>query len=337
MPQAALQNAAALTTALDSSNGQLPQLGGCAADPTPEAQSPPPALPILTLPVLARLCDVAALPSHPTHPRELGEPSLRRQVMWTSLSAASRERESSETYQAPSRWPHGHMLSCQGHLVGLTQLRQAATHVPFPLRTCCRWRLGQGWSPDGVHDISIKGVTQCGSRTASGRAGVLASLASALPPGQPGSQGWKPLGVGGARRADLAGVRTHASSLAGKRGPERCRWHQDPEVCWLRLCLLPGTGPSDRGHGQASSTRLPSLGAAGQGGQEENVTSCHLPLSPQEPSPGFCPAGEAEYSGRPGPAALRTQDGEPPAWSLEPEDSRVKHVPLGPLGGPLWS
>ena len=223
MPQAALQNAAALTTALDSSNGQLPQLGGCAADPTPEAQSPPPALPILTLPVLARLCDVSASadPPPPTpgtvgNPRELGEPSLRRQVMWTSLCAASRERESSETYQAPSRWPHGHMLSCQGHLVGLTQLRQAATHVPFPLRTCCRWRLGQGWSPDGVHDISIKGVTQCGSRTASGRAGVLASLASALPPGQPGSRGWKPLGVGGARRADLAGVRTHASSLAGK-------------------------------------------------------------------------------------------------------------------------
>ncbi|XP_055432252.1 protein NATD1 isoform X1 [Bubalus kerabau] len=26
----------------------------------------------------------------------------------------------------------------------------------------------------------------------------------------------------------------------------------------------------------------------------------------KEPSPGFCPAGEAEHSGRPGPAALRT-------------------------------
>lgn len=64
LPQAALQNAAALNTALDSSNGQLPQLGGCAADPTLEPQSPPAALPILTLPVLARLS--LALPPHPS-------------------------------------------------------------------------------------------------------------------------------------------------------------------------------------------------------------------------------------------------------------------------------
>lgn len=243
LPQAALQNAAALNTALDSSNGQLPQLGGCAADPTLVPQSPPAALPILTLPVLARLCDVSASPSRPTHPRKLGEPSLRRQVTWVSLCAASRERESSETYQAPSRWPHGHMLFCPDRLVGLTQLRQAATHVPFPLRTCCRWRLGQSWSPDGVHDISIKSVTQCGSRTASGRAGV---LASAPPPGQPGSLP----GVGSPREwEEREGQTWQVSGLLHPhwQGSEalRCRWHQDPGVCWLRLYLLPGMGPSD--------------------------------------------------------------------------------------------
>ncbi|XP_026987135.1 protein NATD1 isoform X1 [Sagmatias obliquidens] len=32
-------------------------------------------------------------------------------------------------------------------------LAKVVTHVPFPLRTCCRWRLGQGWSPDGLHDV----------------------------------------------------------------------------------------------------------------------------------------------------------------------------------------
>lgn len=110
LPQAALQNAAALNTALDSSNGQLPQLGGCAADPTLEPQSPPAALPILTLPVLARLCDVSASPSRPTHPRKLGEPSLRRQVTWVSLCAASRERESSDLSGPQQMAPWSHAL-----------------------------------------------------------------------------------------------------------------------------------------------------------------------------------------------------------------------------------
>lgn len=61
------------------------------------------------------------------------------------------------------------------------------------------------------------------------------------------------------------------------------------------------------------------LGTAGPGDQEENVTSCHLPLFPQEPSRGFCPVGEAEHSGRPGPAALRTNGMESllhGVWSL---------------------
>lgn len=216
MPRAALQNAAALTTALDSSNGQLPQLGGCAAVPPPEPQSPPPALPILTLPVLARLTSQPCPPTPPipgnlgTLTQEAGHVGqfVCRQQGTGKLRDPPRPQQMAPWSRALLPGPFGRSL---------TQLRQAATHVPFPLRTCCRWRLGQGWSPDGVHDISIKGVTQCGSRTASGRAGVLPSLASAPPPGQPGSPGWEALRSEGRARGQAWKVLwIPASSPAGK-------------------------------------------------------------------------------------------------------------------------
>lgn len=37
--------------------------------------------------------------------------------------------------------------------LSLALFGRAVTHVPFLLRTCSRWRLGHGRSPDGLHDI----------------------------------------------------------------------------------------------------------------------------------------------------------------------------------------
>ncbi|XP_059990609.1 uncharacterized protein LOC132511446 [Lagenorhynchus albirostris] len=118
----------------------------------------------------------------------------------------------------------------------LTRSRQVVTHVPFPLRTCCRWRLGQGWSPDGLHDVHF-------------------------------NKSWR----------------------QGKQGSERRRWRQD-------LGALPAR--------PVPPPRKPSLGAPGPGGH------------------------------RPGASGTQnTDDGEPPAWCLEPEDSWMGRVPLGPPGG----
>ena len=80
---------------------------------------------------------------------------------------------------------------------------------------------------------------------------------------------------------------------------------------------------------------LPSLGAAGRGDQEEAIRSHQLlllalSLSPQEAFPwSSWPRGH-----RPGASVTQnTDDGEPPAWCPEPEDSWMGRVPLGPPGG----
>ncbi|XP_033704297.1 transmembrane protein 11, mitochondrial isoform X3 [Tursiops truncatus] len=219
-PRAALKCRCCSARALGGSNGQLSQVGpGPLQTPAPEPQPPPPASTPNPIPLW-----LAAPPPRATltdwRPSLGPQPHPSRDTWGTLAQEAGHvgqfvcHWQGRGTLRDPPRPPKqiAPEAPCPpatadcGSLF-LTRSRQVVTHVPFPLRTCCRWRLGQGWSPDGLHDVHF-------------------------------------------------------------------------------------------------NKRKPSLGAPGPGGH------------------------------RPGASGTQnTDDGEPPAWCLEPEDSWMGRVPLGPPGG----